>query len=100
MIDIDILVRLKTGFFGTTPYRLDVGENEFLLVPVNSDSVESIVLTEKDICSVTLKALKHPELEIKTRDTRFDVVLEERHTFREVLSFLRQYINVSTTCKV
>ena len=51
---MDIVIRIKTGFFEKTPYRLAFEKDELRLAPVGSDGVETIILDKKDIRSVTL----------------------------------------------
>ena len=51
---MDILARIKTGFFETKPYRLRAEEGSLSLIPLQEGGEGIIVLSEGDILSVTL----------------------------------------------
>ena len=96
---MELIVRMKTGFFEKTPYRLEAVEKGLRLTPVNADSAERIVLEQEDILSVTLTERKSPELEIQTRDTVYAGTLEEGYPFSEAVSYLNENLNVKITCE-
>ncbi|MGI6433983.1 MAG: hypothetical protein ACOX0F_01210 [Syntrophomonadaceae bacterium] len=96
---MDIVIRMKTGLFETTPFRLQTGENRLLLIPVTAEGAEPIVLDEKDILSITLTQRRLTELEIQTRDTLYSGLFEEGYPFEETVNCLKRHLNVNITCE-
>ena len=94
-----LIVRMKTGFFEKTPYRLEAAEKGLLLTPVKADGTERIVLKQEDILSVTLIERKSPELEIQTRGAVYAGILEGGCSFGETVSYLNENLNVKITCE-
>lgn len=99
MIFMDIIVRLKTGFFEKTAYRLRLGANGLILIPDKGESAERIVIDRKDIRSVTMTERKHPELEIQTRGAVYVGIIEGGCSFGEAVSYLNENLNVKITCE-
>ena len=96
---MELIVRMKTGFFEKTPYRLEAAEKSLILIPVHADSAERIILPQEDILSVTLTERKSPELEIQTRGAVYGGTLEEGCPFNEAVSYLNENLNVKITCE-
>ena len=96
---MELIVRMKTGFFEKTPYRLEVVEKGLHLIPVHADRADRIVLDQKDILSVTLTERKSPELEIQTRSAVYAGIFEEGCLFGEAVSYLNENLNVKITCE-
>lgn len=96
---MEILARIKTGFFEMKPYRLKAEEGSLLLVPVQATSEESIILSERDILSVTLTEGRLPELEIQTCNELYSGVLEESCSLAEVINYLKEHLSINITCE-
>ena len=96
---MDILARIKTGFFEIKPYRLKAEEGSLLLVPLQESGGDAIVLTERDILSVTLTEGRLPELEIQTRNKLYSGILEESCSLAEVINYLKENLNINITCE-
>ena len=86
---MDILARIKTGFFETKPYRLKAEEGNLSLIPLQKGGEGIIVLSEGDILSVTLTEGRLPELEIQTCDAPYTGTLEEGSILAEVVNYLK-----------
>jgi homoserine trans-succinylase len=96
---MDIVIRIKTGFFEKTPYRLAFEKDELRLAPVGSDGVETIILDKKDIRSVTLTERGSLELEIQTRAERYFGVLEDGCPMYAAVNYFKEHLNVNITCE-
>jgi hypothetical protein len=96
---MEILARIKTGFFEMKPYRLKAEEGSLLLVPVQKGSEGVVVLAERDILSVTLTEGRLPEMEIQTRNELYSGILEESCSLAEVINYLKEYLNINITCE-
>jgi|GEM_PF-508799 len=93
------VVRMKTGFFETTPYRLKAGEAGLLLVPMGAGDAKRIVLAEQDILAVTLTERRLPELEIQTRDALYTGVLEPGYPFADAVRYLKGRLHAKIICE-
>ena len=96
---MDILARIKTGFFETKPYRLRAEEGSLSLIPLQEGGEGIIVLSEGDILSVTLTEGRLPELEIQTCDAPYTGTLEEGSILAEVVNYLKEHLNINITCE-
>ena len=66
---MEILARIKTGFFEMKPYRLKAEEGSLSLIPLQGSGEGVNVLSEGDILSVTLTEGRLPIMPpvVKTR---------------------------------
>lgn len=96
---MEILVRIKTGFFERKPYRLKAEEGSLLLVPVQEGGEEIIDLAEGDILSVALTEGRLPELEIQTRDALYCGTLAVGCPLAAVVNDLKNHLNIDITCE-
>ena len=96
---MEFIIRMKTGFFEKTPYRLEAIGKGLSLIPVTSESSERIVFKQEDILSVTLTQRRHPELEIQTRGVVYSGAFEDGYSFEAVASYLKENLNVKITCE-
>ena len=96
---MEILARIKTGFFEMKPYRLKAEEGSLSLIPVQEGGEGAIVLSEGDILSVTLTEGRLPELEIQTRNELYSGILEESCSLAEVINYLKEYLKINITCE-
>ncbi len=96
---MEILARIKTGFFEMKPYRLKAEEGSLSLIPLQEGGEGIIVLSEGDILSVTLTEGRLPELEIQTRNELYSGTLEESCSLAEVINYLKESLNINITCE-
>ena len=96
---MDIIARIKTGFFEMKPYRLKAEDGNLSLIPLQEGGEGIIVLSEGDILSVTLTEGRLPELEIQTRDAPYTGTLEENCSLAEVVHCLKEHLNINITCE-
>lgn len=96
---MEILARIKTGFFEMKPYRLKAVEGSLSLIPLQEGGEGAIVLSECDILSVTLTDGRLPGLEIQVRNELYSGILEESCSLAEVINYLKQYLNINITCE-
>ena len=96
---MDVIVRLKTGFFEKTAYRLEMRASRLILIPNKEEFAERIVIDQRDIRSVTLTERKHPELEIQTYDAVYVGIIEGECSFGEVVSFFNENLDAKITCE-
>lgn len=94
-----ILARIKTGFFEMKPYCLRAEEERLLLFPLQDGPGETIVLTERDILTVTLTDGRHPQLEIQTRKELYSGILEESCSLAEVINYLKEHLKINIICE-
>jgi hypothetical protein len=96
---MEILARIKTGFFEMKPYRLKAEEGSLSLIPLQEGGEGTIVLSEGDILSVTLTDGRLPGLEIQVRNELYSGILEEGCSLAEVINYLKESMNINITCE-
>ena len=96
---MEILARIKTGFFEMKPYRLKAEEGSLSLIPLQEGGEGIIVLSEGDILSVTLMDGRLPGLEIQVRNELYSGILEEGCSLAEVISYLKEYLKINIICE-
>lgn len=96
---MELIFRMKTGFFEKTAYRLEAGEKGLRLMPIQTEGTEPIVFGQEDLISVTLAQRRYPELEIQTREAVYAGSLEEGTTFEAVANYLKKYLNTKIICE-
>lgn len=96
---MEILARIKTGFFEMKPYRLKAEEGSLSLIPLQEGGEGIIVLSEGDILSVTLTDGRLPGLEIQVRNELYSGILEESCSLAEVISYLKEYLKINIICE-
>ena len=99
VVYMDLIVRMKTGFFEKAEYRLEASDDGLTLTTAAAESAERIDINEKDILSASLREGRLPELELQTRDALYQAVFGEGISFEEVLSFLKKHLSVNITCE-
>lgn len=95
---MELIIRMKTGFFEKTPYWLEITDKSIFLIPINENRGEQILLHHEDIQSVTLTELKYPELEIQARNELYTGILVDGCPLGELVSYLNEKLNVKFTC--
>lgn len=96
---MEIMVRIKTGFFEMNQYLLRAKDGSLLLYPLREGAGEPIVFTAGDIVSVTLTDGRLHELEIQTHNELYSGILEESCSLAEVINYLKKYLNINITCE-
>ena len=96
---MEILARIKTGFFEMKPYRLKAEEGSLSLIPVQEGGEGAIVLSEGDILSVTITEERLPDLEIQTRDALYSGALEVGCSLAEIVDYLKRNLNINIICE-
>lgn len=99
VMHMELITRIKTGFFEMKPYRLKAEEGILSLIPIKASSEGSIILAEKNILSITLTEGRLPELEVQTRDTLYSGVLQEGSSLSEVVNYLKENLNINIICE-
>ncbi|MDD4844223.1 MAG: hypothetical protein PHU31_07820 [Anaerotignum sp.] len=96
---MDLMLRIKTGFFETTTFRLEIGEKELQLVPIKPEETAEIVLEKDNIHSVTLREKRLAELGIQTRNMLYWGIFEKDIPFEQVVSYFRENLNIPILCE-
>lgn len=96
---MEILARIKTGFFEMKPYRLEAEEGKLSLIPLQEGGEGILILLEGDIISVTLTAGRLPELEIQTRNKLYSGILGENCSLAEIVNYLKEHLSINIFCE-
>ncbi len=96
---MELILRMKTGFFEKTTYRLEAGKRGLFLIPIKDESAGRIALEQEEILSVTLTERRYPELEIQARDTAYTGVFETETAFEEAANYLKERLNTKIICE-
>jgi len=91
-------VRLKTGFFETTPYRLEVKNKQLYFFPTNPESGTKITIHEADILSVTLQE-KSSQFEIATGSSLYRGALVSNSDWTQAIHLLKSELSVKIICE-
>lgn len=91
-------MRLKTGFFETKLYDLQISKGKLRLSPKILGDKE-IVLLEKDISNILLKNGESLNLEINTLDKAYQGTLIDKANYEDLLSNLRTNLNKKILCE-
>lgn len=91
-------VRLKTGFFKTIPYRLDVKNKRLNFLPLDLGIGAKITIREVDILSVTLQE-GFFQFEIATDISLYRGVFASNSDWTQVVHFLKKELSVKTVCE-
>ncbi|WP_446787651.1 hypothetical protein [Macellibacteroides fermentans] len=96
---MEILTRIKTGFFEIRPYLLKAEEGSLLLIPIQDMMNGIICLAESDIRAIALTDGRIPELEIETENKIYSCLLDEGCLVSEVVNELKNKLNVNIICE-
>lgn len=91
-------VRLKTGFFETTPYHLEVKEKLLYFIPLDSESRTKITIREGDILSVTLHD-KSSQFEIATGSSLYRGTIVSNNDWTQIIHLLKSELNIKIICE-
>lgn len=90
-------VRLKTGFFETTAYYLEVGKKLLSFLPL-SESATKIIIPEGDILSVTLHD-KSSQFEIATGNSLYCGAFVSNNDWTQIIHLLKNELNIKIICE-
>ena len=100
VISIDVLVRLRTGFYQTTLCRMQSTLSEIVLTPEDHGTAQRpIVIDANDIVSVSLIRKKVPEIEIETESETYRCLLDSSIDLPELLSAIEDTIGTTILIK-
>lgn len=87
-------LRLRTGFFETTSYWMEVGKNQIVLLPLSpGGGKEEIVIPGEAIAAVTVLEKKNPEIEIQTNEGFFSGTLAPETDLAMLFDLLKSKLN-------
>ena len=91
-------LRLKTGFFETKFYALQISKGKFRLLPKISGDKE-ILLSEKDISALLLKKGEALEIEINALEQSYEGTITDKENYNDLLSELKANLNIKILCE-
>ena len=91
-------MRLKTGFFETKLYDLQISNGKLRLSPKILGDKE-IVLLEKDISNILLKNGESLDLEINTLDQAYQGTITNKANNEDLLGNLRTNLSKKILCE-
>lgn len=95
-ITIDVLVRLRTGFYQTTPCRMQSTRSEIVLTPQDHGTQQRpIMIDADDIVSISLLRKKVPEIEIETESETYRCLLDPSIDLTKLLSVIEDTIGTT-----
>ncbi len=94
-----IEVRLKTGFFETTAYRLEIGGKQLRFLPSLLESGTEISLHEAEISSVTLLDREPIQFEIQTESMSYIGSFVSNGDLESTLRQFKAGLNIKIICE-
>jgi len=89
-----IELRLRTGFFETTPYVMDAARKRIVLTPqIPGAGKEKIVISCDALVSVSILEKKNPEIEIQAKEGIFFGILPPETDLDKLFEFLKNKLN-------
>lgn len=85
-------IKLKTGFFKTKAYYLNIASKQLILSPKEALDKDEIDLTHQELISITVtkKARKITQLEIQTQERPYTGTFAPNTDTEEVFSILNR----------
>ncbi len=93
------IVRVKTGFFKTALYWLNVEPGCLRLVPFADGEEPEQLYNEEALFAILLLAGKTASIEIHGRERLISAALSDSSQLPELLRALRQNVNTHITCE-
>jgi hypothetical protein len=88
VVHMGVRIRLKTGFFETKNYWIEIKKNQLCFLPENQG--EGILqFDEKEILTVTLKDFHIAELELQTSESIYIGIFSNRIDLAEALELMK-----------
>lgn len=91
------VLRLKTGFYRTSAYRMEFCPSGLRLAPDDPQDAE-ILLPAQDIQSVTLREKKQPHLEIVCKSGIYEGSFPTAEDSKVALRLLKQNLGAKVVC--
>ena len=91
-------LRLKTGFFETKFYDLQINKGKLRLSPKIPGDKE-ILLLEKDISDLLLKNGEDLEIEINALEQSYEGTITDKENYNDLLSELKDNLNIKILCE-
>ncbi|MEA5094041.1 MAG: hypothetical protein VB128_03700 [Sedimentibacter saalensis] len=92
-------VKLKTGFFEKTLYKLFISENLIVLSPVILGSNKEFSITSEHLVSIEIINIKHTEIEIKTLNESLTCILSKKTDISKLITVLKENFNKKISYK-
>jgi len=92
-------VKLKTGFFETTSYKLSISESSIVLSPANSGKNKEFSITDEHLVSLEITSNKHTEIEIITLNEFFTCTFLKNPDISELIIVLKDNFNKKISYK-
>ncbi len=92
-------LRLKTGFFETTPYRFYILKGHLRLVPDKTSARGNIEIPEEDLVSVALTKDSRLRITISTQSQTFTGTFVGTPDLREVSEYLKNRVYKPIICE-
>ncbi len=91
-------IRMKTGFFETKTYEMQIGKDKLILFSKEKES-ESIIILASNIASIVLKNEKAPEFEVQTVEKNYQGSFTEKIDFEKLIGLLKENLSVKIICE-
>jgi hypothetical protein len=91
-------VRLKTGFFKTSLYVLEIEHNLLRLISLEQNDTK-ILIPSNEMLSVIMSKTKKPCFEIVTCSKSYTGVFASDIDFHKALSMFKHYYSGKTVCE-
>jgi len=97
---VDAPVRLRTGFYETTPYRIRSTCEEVVLSPCDFESEKKIITIRPDVVvSVSFLRKRNPELEIETEIETYRCILNPDTDIAQLLSSIENALDAKVVVR-
>jgi hypothetical protein len=97
---VDAPVRLRTGFYETTPYRIRSTCEEVVLSPSDFESEKKIITIRPDVVvSVSFLRKRIPELEIETEIGTYRCILDPDTDIVQLLSSIENALDAKVVVR-
>jgi hypothetical protein len=89
-----IELRLRTGFYETTSYWMEVTKNRIALSPLpTGGGKEEIVIPGEIITAISVLEKKNPEIEIQTKEGIFSGTLSQETDLDKLFDLMKKELN-------
>jgi hypothetical protein len=91
-------VRIKTGFFKTSLYMLEIEHNLLCLISLEHKDMKTLIPIN-EVLSVIMSKTKKLRFEIITCSKSYTGAFASDDDYQKALSILKRYYNVKTVCE-
>jgi hypothetical protein len=92
-------IKLKTGFFETTLYKLSISEGLLVFSPVISRNNKEFSISDEHLVSIEITDKKHTEMEIKTLNEFLTCIFSEKPDISKLIIVLTDNFNKKISYK-